>query len=150
MSSKAQGGVAGRGIILVVAHSALATLRERVLVVGPDFRCLCVRRGPRPAVRWIADEKTAITDPCGTLKQIGGAALDITEHKLTEFEIKRVNAELDARVRARTRALVHATEAAKQADKAKGALLANMSHPEGQEAQRSHRRRGRARRHEDR
>ncbi|OGQ12857.1 MAG: hypothetical protein A2138_07845 [Deltaproteobacteria bacterium RBG_16_71_12] len=55
-------------------------------------------------------------------------SVDITERKLVELELQRINVELDERVRARTRALEDATEAAKQAAQAKGAFLANMSH----------------------
>ncbi|MBI1949515.1 MAG: response regulator [Deltaproteobacteria bacterium] len=77
---------------------------------------------------WFLTTVSPLGRGVGGLPRVALAMSEITAQKVAELELKRVNAELDERVRARTRALEDATEAAKQAAKAKGAFLANMSH----------------------
>ncbi|MBK1718433.1 PAS domain S-box protein [Thiocystis violacea] len=65
---------------------------------------------PDGEVRWIADKGSPIHDEQGRLQQMAGLATDITERKGSELAIRRLNEELEQRVRERT-AELRASEA---------------------------------------
>ena len=57
-----------------------------------------------------------------------GTSVDITERKLAEAQILKLNAELEGRVTQRTTELMHAKEDAERANLAKSEFLSRMSH----------------------
>ncbi|HVK15035.1 MAG TPA: PAS domain-containing protein [Gemmataceae bacterium] len=52
--------------------------------------------------RWLQTDKVPYRDAAGAIAGIVGFAVDVTERKAAEDEVRRLNAELEARVRART------------------------------------------------
>ena len=71
---------------------------------------------------------TPFIDNSGVCTYIVGSIHDITENKLAEINIRRINEELEQRVKDRTAELEHAKERAESADRLKSAFLATMSH----------------------
>ena len=71
---------------------------------------------------------TPFWDNAGVCTYIVGSIHDITENKLAEISIRKVNEELEQRVTDRTAELEHAKERAESADRLKSAFLATMSH----------------------
>jgi PAS domain S-box-containing protein len=61
-------------------------------------------------VRWIFDHGRAVRNADGKIYRVTGVAEDITERKEHAEQIRRLNRELEARVRARTEALKRANE----------------------------------------
>src|SRR5207244_11968041 len=57
---------------------------------------------PDGTIRWVASRGRAYYDESGRAVRMSGAALDITERKLAEEEIRQLNTELERRVRKRT------------------------------------------------
>ena len=57
---------------------------------------------PDGTVRWIRDRGTPVKDKTGRVACYVGVAWDITAHKLAEEQIRKLNAELEQRVRDRT------------------------------------------------
>jgi PAS domain S-box-containing protein len=85
--------------------------------------------------RWLLCNFQPVRDEKGRLHQVQIISQDITKRKQAEFEVKKVNRELEARVSDRTRELTRtnaelarAKEAAEAANRAKSIFLANMSH----------------------
>ena len=66
--------------------------------------------------------------PEGTLLGVIGIGHDISSRKQAEEELRSLNADLEARVRARTAELDTARDEAEQANRAKSIFLASMSH----------------------
>lgn len=83
----------------------------------------------------MATTYTALRDSSGDVAHIITTALDITDRKRSEVKIRRMNEELEERVRERTSQLENtnaelnlAKESAEQANKAKDQFLAVLSH----------------------
>jgi PAS domain S-box-containing protein len=74
---------------------------------------------PDGTVRWIHTRGFQVRDGAGNLIRIAGIASDITERKLAQLEIERLNADLEQRVARRTQALYAATQEAEHANAAK-------------------------------
>jgi PAS domain S-box-containing protein len=86
-------------------------------------------------IRWIEHICHAVVRDDGTYLGRRASNRDITERKLAEQQVLALNAELERRVRSRTKeleaanaALVRARNAAEAASRAKSTFLANMSH----------------------
>jgi PAS domain S-box-containing protein len=79
-------------------------------------------------VRWISDTAILFRDASGALLSYDGVIKDITDRKIAEMELLRVNEELENQVATRTTALKHALLDAEQANHAKSEFLAAMSH----------------------
>jgi PAS domain S-box-containing protein len=78
--------------------------------------------------RWVRLIGQPERDGAGRIVRVQGAFQDISERKLAEHATRELNAELEARVLARTAELSRAREEAEQASHAKSAFLATMSH----------------------
>ncbi len=94
--------------------------------------------GPRVNEEWLTSvggyrglfetTKSPVRAPDGRLIGVLGVARDITQQQADQEELRRLNAELEARVQQRTADLHEAKDAAEAANRAKSAFLANMSH----------------------
>ena len=90
---------------------------------------------PNGTVKYLKANAFVMRDNDGTANRMLGINADITESKLAELEIKRINASLEKRIRQRTadlettnQLLTQAKIQAEAANIAKSAFLANMSH----------------------
>ena len=79
-------------------------------------------------LRWVSDTSIMFRDSSGELKSYEGVIKDITERKLSEEAVRKLNAELETKVKERTSELELARLAAEQANHAKSDFLATMSH----------------------
>ena len=84
---------------------------------------------------WLLCNFQPVSDEKGRLREVQIISQDITKRKNAEFEVQKINQELEARVSARTSELTltnselaEAKEAAEAANRAKSIFLANMSH----------------------
>ena len=85
-------------------------------------------RGNDGALRWIAVSGTSYFDAQGGFAGYRGTGSIITERKRLERELLDHQAQLEAKIRQRTRDLQQARDAAEAANRAKSQFLANMSH----------------------
>ena len=69
-----------------------------------------------------------VLDEDGTLIEYVGTAMDVTERKLAEDELRKHREHLEDLVKQRTEELAEAKARAEAANRAKGTFLANMSH----------------------
>jgi PAS domain S-box-containing protein len=81
--------------------------RERVRAAVPlqitgryDVEYRVVR--PDGTVSWVHDRAFPVRDPDGRVRRLTGIALDITDRKRADEEVRRLNAELGSRIAART------------------------------------------------
>ncbi|MBA2547717.1 MAG: PAS domain S-box protein [Burkholderiaceae bacterium] len=77
---------------------------------------------------WIQTDKVPYYDEHGNAIGIVVMAQDISQRKRDQDTLRELNADLEARVQARTAELKHARDEADQANHAKSAFLATMSH----------------------
>jgi len=80
------------------------------------------------SVHWESMSITPIRAESGELTHHLLIKQDITDHKMAEEDLRRLNRELENRVEARTRQLSEAKDVADQANAAKSEFLAKMSH----------------------
>ncbi len=83
---------------------------------------------PDGNIKYIDARSNFEISPDGKVKKLVGTSLDITEQKLGELQIRKLNRELEEKVKVRTMELAQAKEKAEQANMAKSEFLANMSH----------------------
>ncbi|MFP4517466.1 MAG: PAS domain S-box protein [Desulfovibrionales bacterium] len=79
-------------------------------------------------VRSVVVNTAPVIDPNGAVTSAVASITDITELKILEDELRRMNLELEQRVEERTSELALAKRAAEAASRAKSDFLANMSH----------------------
>jgi PAS domain S-box-containing protein len=77
---------------------------------------------------WVRTSKVPLTNADGAVIGVLGCYEDISDVKQVEASLRRLNGELEERVRDRTQALQQAVETAQSASQAKSTFLANMSH----------------------
>jgi PAS domain S-box-containing protein len=78
--------------------------------------------------RWLQTDRVPYRDDSGQVVGVVVMAQDITDRKRDQDALHQLNAELEQRVRSRTREAVLAREEAEQANRAKSGFLAAMSH----------------------
>ncbi len=83
---------------------------------------------PDGTVRHIHAIGHPVLDENGQLTQYIGTAMDVTERKLAEAELRKHREHLEDLVKQRTEELAEATARAEAANRAKSTFLANMSH----------------------
>jgi PAS domain S-box-containing protein len=79
-------------------------------------------------LKYLLDTGSELTDEDGQVISLVGTIQDISFSKQAELALKRMNEQLEERVRQRTRELEEAKEKAESADRIKSAFLASMSH----------------------
>ncbi|MBW4468246.1 MAG: PAS domain S-box protein [Pegethrix bostrychoides GSE-TBD4-15B] len=79
-------------------------------------------------ITWVLAQAIAEQDQAGNRVGHVGTITDITDCKLAEQALRRLNLELEARVEQRTLELQATAQAAEAANQAKSIFLANMSH----------------------
>ena len=99
------------------------SLREKAELAA-DYRTVL----PDRTVRDIHILGHPILDDTGELVEYVGTAMDVTERKLAEDELRKHRENLEDTVRHRTEQLAEAKARAEAANRAKSSFLANMSH----------------------
>jgi len=105
--------IIGNGTFHSFAHSddISATFEAMKALERPPYRVSVEQRTYAvDGERWIAWEGYAIRNSRGTLVEIQASGRDITERKQAEEEVRKLNAELEQRVIARTAELIFANE----------------------------------------
>ncbi|MES3015837.1 MAG: PAS domain S-box protein [Pseudomonadota bacterium] len=101
---------------------------ERCLADGTPYDLELEKISAQGRRFWARTMGEAERDAQGRIVRIQGAFQEITERKRDQDALRELNAELEARVSARTAELTLARESADQANRAKSAFLAAMSH----------------------
>ena len=83
---------------------------------------------PSGRVRWVIDSRTVIREPDGSVRYLSRLVRVISDRRLAEDELHRLNAELEHRVEQRTAELSAARIEADRANQAKTSFLSAMSH----------------------
>jgi PAS domain S-box-containing protein len=83
---------------------------------------------PDGSVKHIRAIGHPVLDDAGKLVEYIGTAIDVTEHKRAEDELRKHWERLEDLVKQRTEQLAEAKDRAEAANRAKGTFLANMSH----------------------
>ena len=78
--------------------------------------------------RTVQTFKKPIFDPEGNPLYLVGVSVDVTERKISEENLRKLNENLEMRIERRTRQLSDAKEIAEVANRAKSEFIANMSH----------------------
>lgn len=97
-----------------------AALKRTLSDGSPFFAEYRIVRGDG-SVRWVRDRGKAVFLPSGEIDYLTGAAVDITDRKEAEEEVRRLNAELEQRVTRRTAELA-------QTNKELEAFIYSVSH----------------------
>ena len=107
-----------------MVHQALVDLINEEKPYNLEFEV----RPPNGKYTIITSIAELIKDEHGKPVKVAGVIQDITERKLAELEIHKLNAELEMKVAERTAQLQNANEALENALRARDTFLANMSH----------------------
>ncbi|MCS6828906.1 MAG: GAF domain-containing protein [Caldilinea sp.] len=99
----------------------VATVQTSLTNPWPDYRIEFRLRHKDGSYRWILAQAAVLLDEAGRPYRMLGAHIDVTPHKMQE-------AELEARVQARTQELEAAMEKAQTAERLKSTFLATVSH----------------------
>ncbi len=100
----------------------------QALLAGKEWRGILRNRRKNGELFWEEASISPIIDELGQVTHFLAVKEDITERKRVEHELDQHRAHLEDLVQRRTADLSSALEAAKLADKAKDAFLANVSH----------------------
>jgi PAS domain S-box-containing protein len=108
---------------------------QRTLQTGASFVLQTELRSAKGKDMWVELRGQAHRYESGAIDYVTGTIQDITARRDAEAELRRLNAELEDRVKERTRLLevanaelLQARDAAEQASRAKSEFVANMSH----------------------
>ena len=107
-----------------MVHQALVDLINEEKPYNLEFEV----RPPNGKFTIITSMAELIKDEHGKPVKVAGVIQDITERKLAELEIHKLNTELEVKVAERTAQLQNANEALESALRARDTFLANMSH----------------------
>ena len=106
------------------AYEFLLNMARRASDYEQEHRILL----PDGSVKHIHAIGHPVLDEAGKLVEYIGTAIDVTEHKRAEEELRKHWERLEDLVKQRTEQLAEAKDRAEAANRAKGTFLANMSH----------------------
>jgi PAS domain S-box-containing protein len=110
---------------------------DRALFLAARRRAIETLQGQRPEFRfvrtdgevlWLRAHQAVVADAQGKATRLIAALYDITEQKRAEAQLVALNAELEAKVAARTDELAQALKSATTADRLKSEFMANVTH----------------------